>query len=50
MPRPSHPSWLAHSNYTWRRVQVRKVLDLKYKRPMGWPTIRWFSQVLEYMN
>jgi hypothetical protein len=20
MPRPSHPSWLDHSNYTWRRV------------------------------
>jgi hypothetical protein len=24
MPRPSHPSWLDHSNYTWRRVQVMK--------------------------
>jgi hypothetical protein len=22
MPRPSHPPWLHHSNYTWRRVQV----------------------------
>jgi hypothetical protein len=22
MPCPSHPSWLDHSNYTWRRVQV----------------------------
>jgi hypothetical protein len=22
MPRPSHPPWLDHSNYTWRRVQV----------------------------
>jgi hypothetical protein len=22
MPRPSHHSWLDHSNYTWRRVQV----------------------------
>jgi hypothetical protein len=22
MPRPSHPSLLDHSNYTWRRVQV----------------------------
>jgi hypothetical protein len=21
MPRPSHSSWLSHSNYTWRRVQ-----------------------------
>jgi hypothetical protein len=26
MPRPSHPSWLDHSNYTWRRVQVVKLL------------------------
>jgi hypothetical protein len=24
MPRSSHPSWLHHSNYTWRRVQVMK--------------------------
>jgi hypothetical protein len=22
MPCPSHPPWLDHSNYTWRRVQV----------------------------
>jgi hypothetical protein len=26
MPRPSHPPWLDHSNYTWRRVQVTKLL------------------------
>jgi hypothetical protein len=26
MPRPSHPSWLDHSDYTWRRVQVMKFL------------------------
>jgi hypothetical protein len=25
MPRPSHPPWLYHSVYTWRRVQVMKV-------------------------
>jgi hypothetical protein len=24
MPRPSHPPWLDHSNYTWRRIQVMK--------------------------
>jgi hypothetical protein len=23
---PSHPPWLDHSNYTWRRVQVMKLL------------------------
>jgi hypothetical protein len=26
MPCPSHPSWLDHSKYTWRRVQVTKLL------------------------
>jgi hypothetical protein len=26
MPCPSHPPWLDHSNYTWRRVQVMKFL------------------------
>jgi hypothetical protein len=26
MPRPSHPSWLHHSNYTWRRVQIGNLM------------------------
>jgi hypothetical protein len=26
MPCPSHPPWLDHSNYTWRRVQVMKLI------------------------
>jgi hypothetical protein len=26
MPCPSHPPWLVHSNYTWRRVQVMNLL------------------------
>jgi hypothetical protein len=26
MPCPSDPPWLDHSNYTWRRVQVMKLL------------------------
>jgi hypothetical protein len=30
MPCPSHPPWLDHSNYTWRRVQVMK-LDILLK-------------------
>jgi hypothetical protein len=25
MPCPSHPPWLDHSNYAWRRVQVMKL-------------------------
>jgi hypothetical protein len=27
---PSHPPWLDHSNYTWRRVQVMKVLIMQF--------------------
>jgi hypothetical protein len=30
MPRPSHPSWLDYSNYTWRRVQVMKLLIMQF--------------------
>jgi hypothetical protein len=29
MPRPSHLSWLDYSNYTWRRVQVMKLLTMQ---------------------
>jgi hypothetical protein len=29
MPRQSNPSWLDHSNYTWRRVQVMKLLVMQ---------------------
>jgi hypothetical protein len=28
MPRPAHPSWLDHCNYTWRRVKVMKLMQL----------------------
>jgi hypothetical protein len=30
MPCPSHPPWLHHSNYTWRRVQVMKLLIIQF--------------------
>jgi hypothetical protein len=30
MPRPSHPPWLDHPNYTWRRVQVMKLLIMLF--------------------
>jgi hypothetical protein len=30
MPHPSHPSSLDHSNYTWRRVQVMKLLFMQF--------------------
>jgi hypothetical protein len=29
MPCPSHPPWLDHFNYTWRRVQVSFNVYLK---------------------
>jgi hypothetical protein len=28
MPCSSHPPWLDHSNYTWRRVQVLKIINI----------------------
>jgi hypothetical protein len=30
MPCPPHRPWLDHSNYTWRRVQVMKLLIMQY--------------------
>jgi hypothetical protein len=27
---PSHPPWLDHSNYIWRRVQVMKLLTMQF--------------------
>jgi hypothetical protein len=30
---PSHPPWLDHSNYTWRRVQVMKLLIMQFLQP-----------------
>jgi hypothetical protein len=29
-PSPSHPPWLDHSNYTWGRVQVIKLLIMQF--------------------
>jgi hypothetical protein len=30
MSRPPHPPWLYNSNYTWRRVQIMKLLVIVY--------------------
>jgi hypothetical protein len=30
MPRQSHPPWLDHYNYTWRIVQVMKLLTMQF--------------------
>jgi hypothetical protein len=32
VPCPSHPPWRGHSNYTWRRVQVMKILITQFSR------------------
>jgi hypothetical protein len=37
MPRPSHPSWLGHSNYTWRWVEVEHIYTRIYVRKFFWP-------------
>jgi hypothetical protein len=33
MPRPPHPPWLDYSNYTWRRVQITKLLITQFSPP-----------------
>jgi hypothetical protein len=33
MPRPPHPPRLYNSNYTWRRVQVMKLLVMQFSPP-----------------
>jgi hypothetical protein len=33
IPCPPHPPWLDHSNYTWRRVQVMKLLIVQFFQP-----------------
>jgi hypothetical protein len=55
MLRPSHPSWLGHSKYTWRRIQVSgslvttawRALSLRVEetstRYVGWLWIYWIS-------
>jgi hypothetical protein len=30
---PPHPPWLDPSNYTWRRVQVMKLLIMQFLQP-----------------
>jgi hypothetical protein len=30
----SHPPWLDHSNHTWRRVQVMKLLIINNNTPL----------------
>jgi hypothetical protein len=41
MPCQSHPHWLDHSNYTWRSVQVMKLLIMQFP-----PTSYHFLSIL----
>jgi hypothetical protein len=47
MPCPSHPPWLDHSNYSWRRVQVKNnELEKNVEgsdRGLIWGTIQEFA-------
>jgi hypothetical protein len=40
MPCPSLPPWLEHSNYTWRTVQVMKLLIMQFS-----PTFCYFNSL-----
>jgi hypothetical protein len=51
MPCPSHPPWLDHSNYTWRRVRIVKLPQhiIAYGIAVGEQThIRNFSISVRY--
>jgi hypothetical protein len=39
MPCPSHPPWLNHSQYIWRRTQVIKLLIMQFFQPPIIPSI-----------
>jgi hypothetical protein len=45
MPCPSHPPWLDHSNYIWRRVQVMKLLIMQFSS-----TSCHFIQMIHYLS
>jgi hypothetical protein len=34
MPCPSHTLWLCRSNYTWRSVQIMKLLFIHFLQPL----------------
>jgi hypothetical protein len=47
MPRPSHPSRLDHSKYTWRRVQVTKLLIMQFS-PVSYHFIPLLSKYTQH--
>jgi hypothetical protein len=47
MPCPSHPPWLYHSNYTWRKVQVMKFLITQFS-PTSYHFISLWSKYSRY--
>jgi hypothetical protein len=44
MPCSSHPPWLDHSNYTWSRVQVMKLLIIQF----SWTSCHFISLRSKY--
>jgi hypothetical protein len=36
MPCPSHPSWFDNSDYTWRKLQVMKILVTQFYHCKPW--------------
>jgi hypothetical protein len=48
MPRPSHPPWLDNSNYTWRTIQVMKLLG--YLQLKLLPSYMVFFEINSFNN
>jgi hypothetical protein len=45
---PSHPPWLDHSNYTWRREQVPESLTASLNRLQTNKYIKYHSKPFHY--
>jgi hypothetical protein len=49
IPCPSHPPWLDHSNYIWRRVIVMKLLIMLLS-PTSYYSIPEILKALNYLH
>jgi hypothetical protein len=41
MPCPSHPAWLDHSNYIWRRVRIMELIIRRFSTTSYYFTLLW---------
>jgi hypothetical protein len=48
MPCPSHPPWLDHFNYTWRRVQVKNASSVVWENDAYTIFWIWDSHIGDY--